>query len=942
MIQIFADFDRNGRVSTQPVEYALRNQPPGVIIQPNLDIDGRSLSAFVSPASGTLTFDHQRTTKSSADDDLLLIKIVTTTPLPPNSRVELQLPIVVGDAIRLYDDHSHVIVSNINATNKVFPLTLNRSNRETNFKLESIAYGSIPFALSPQGLTPNTIIVTVAVFDAQNTRIATDTALVSVSPLILVGDTAPIERLYMAEVPDNTPSVQDVQNAMTTIGTPLVLVPATVNNGDTWLQDQFQLGFSHTPSGIQKAILHLPRLRSDSRPTLGVNNLATFVNDHFPSRNLGVIQDFWLRRITVSDAHGQQIHIPFIESDSINQKIDLLFRLRREVLIVLRENNSPFFNVTKNETDILRIRLGLTLLKGLVRNIYTLLLAAATNDAHRQFLSAKRDTLITAISNYETAVPIGHVGTAVTIIFSTPTITSIELEQQGIMLLAHRLSTLHSSHNYGGNIEISPPLTNHPFGKIVIGLRAFNDNPVDFDLSNFFSDQSQQPLVEVNTSWLQVGHVDEILSFVPSRGYGSSNYAILRASPDRGLKILNAAADLFWSGLNPFSRSVLSPNSRYYERRTGRDLHLSQNDHPVTHMLRGKFWLHKHDNDPISTPLEPPWIYRSMAEQLSGSLTMHHQFPYTPGPGADRNYPAHINVLEFLHFEHSTNQCIEDVLLAERPATPDAISGGAVPIQKTPDTPTSEQTGANNFDDCGVGTGLPDDEKVEFRQFLDDTRLDSILRSEFPNMSIISIPVLFDRMDDWSDEKTIAFLPDLVNIQILGNHVLIPRPYGPRMSIDDAITVLRTAMSDLDASFYSALNQRYIINKRLNQTWHWQDGGTNDTPEVSARDIANMFKDGFTETLDEIEELLVRNSHNRSVFDRNKKVRRGWHKIFIPENNVDLFETYTQLILERLGLTLHWVDSWYYHIHAGGIHCGTNALRRINGITPWWVNQPIT
>jgi hypothetical protein len=33
-------------------------------------------------------------------------------------------------------------------------------------------------------------------------------------------------------------------------------------------------------------------------------------------------------------------------------------------------------------------------------------------------------------------------------------------------------------------------------------------------------------------------------------------------------------------------------------------------------------------------------------------------------------------------------------------------------------------------------------------------------------------------------------------------------------------------------------------------------------------------------------------------------------------------------VLESLGKQVHWVDSWYYHTHGGGIHCGTNVLRR--------------
>jgi hypothetical protein len=61
---------------------------------------------------------------------------------------------------------------------------------------------------------------------------------------------------------------------------------------------------------------------------------------------------------------------------------------------------------------------------------------------------------------------------------------------------------------------------------------------------------------------------------------------------------------------------------------------------------------------------------------------------------------------------------------------------------------------------------------------------------------------------------------------------------------------------------------------------------------------------------------------------------------------VDLFEAYTQVVLEDIGLTVHWVDTWYYHVLAGEIHCGTNVKRRPPGVQPpagfkhWWDVYP--
>jgi hypothetical protein len=68
-----------------------------------------------------------------------------------------------------------------------------------------------------------------------------------------------------------------------------------------------------------------------------------------------------------------------------------------------------------------------------------------------------------------------------------------------------------------------------------------------------------------------------------------------------------------------------------------------------------------------------------------------------------------------------------------------------------------------------------------------------------------------------------------------------------------------------------------------------------------------------------------------------QRLRDGWRQLVIPENTVDLFQAYTALVLEPLGVAVDWVDSWYYHVRFGCIHCGTNVLRRADpSLVPWW------
>ncbi|KRB04234.1 protein-arginine deiminase family protein [Lysobacter sp. Root690] len=94
-----------------------------------------------------------------------------------------------------------------------------------------------------------------------------------------------------------------------------------------------------------------------------------------------------------------------------------------------------------------------------------------------------------------------------------------------------------------GNLECSPPVTVgkkvYPFGRIVYGdgsggtpARAMNSNVV-----RFLKNQAIQAPFSVDTSWLEVGHVDEVFSFCPMKG-APKKFKVLIASPQRAWSIL--------------------------------------------------------------------------------------------------------------------------------------------------------------------------------------------------------------------------------------------------------------------------------------------------------------------------------------------------------------------------------------------------------------------
>ncbi|NMO15923.1 hypothetical protein HPC49_13860 [Pyxidicoccus fallax] len=134
-----------------------------------------------------------------------------------------------------------------------------------------------------------------------------------------------------------------------------------------------------------------------------------------------------------------------------------------------------------------------------------------------------------------------------------------------------------NSLDYGGNVLVSPPVLvqtpglgegdsgpdvdahdEAPYGKIILGDGGSYDagggarSPTP-EFAEFLEAQRVQPVVRVNTAWLEVGHIDEILSFVPAaqtcartgagqpRGHNGARWCALLASMDLAYLLLEAS-----------------------------------------------------------------------------------------------------------------------------------------------------------------------------------------------------------------------------------------------------------------------------------------------------------------------------------------------------------------------------------------------------------------
>ncbi len=79
-----------------------------------------------------------------------------------------------------------------------------------------------------------------------------------------------------------------------------------------------------------------------------------------------------------------------------------------------------------------------------------------------------------------------------------------------------------------GNLEVIPPYAGHPLGRIFHGNVAARSS--DPELRAFLNAQRVQgPVLELDTSWLHVGHVDEFASFIPVSS--PRGWKLLVASP---------------------------------------------------------------------------------------------------------------------------------------------------------------------------------------------------------------------------------------------------------------------------------------------------------------------------------------------------------------------------------------------------------------------------
>ncbi|HEY9808365.1 MAG TPA: protein-arginine deiminase family protein [Halomicronema sp.] len=99
-----------------------------------------------------------------------------------------------------------------------------------------------------------------------------------------------------------------------------------------------------------------------------------------------------------------------------------------------------------------------------------------------------------------------------------------------------RLDALNQWTDWFGNLEVTPPIPGYSLGRIYYGNAgsvAFHPDVIDF----LKAQEIQGPPLDIDTSWLAIRHVDEIISFIPTP---SGKPLMMIVSPEEGVKLLKS------------------------------------------------------------------------------------------------------------------------------------------------------------------------------------------------------------------------------------------------------------------------------------------------------------------------------------------------------------------------------------------------------------------
>jgi hypothetical protein len=863
-----------------------RQRRPGVIVLPNLALDEPITLPLPPPPlpdrRPLRDAVRDNTINANADEAEMTLLRVRRATRPGVPAYDLELRVHAGDAprIRVFEMNAgtpdtwarRMGADSGGAATPTYAITT--AGDTVDFRVEALTLAGDPSLRAPaapaplgrDGVTPvapsrlsgDVWVELVHRDGGAELPALRDTALMTIAPYLLFSNLQPFERMfvvYLRDVTDpngilhaNHSTIADLVEAMTAaLGA--ARVPVRTNavspdviefvphrpvpdgtadaaqglyiidgsgysapnpwDDDVWIQDEIEIGYCwKAPNAWTHMTVHVPRKRG----------LAEFVHREIPAARMGLFDGF--DHMWDSINYGGNIEVSPPVDDTTTAQAE-----GNAGLAIADQPRAPFGKVLLGEGLVFLANLDTGIAGDL--DLGGLPNAAVVTEFRDKGvdLAITTITVTTAGSEWEITITVAGGSITIRLRLEVGRLNLYEPRPFGADVLlggldpavsaslvpdldagGHPSERIQEAFNaIGGNLPVPDIVVRTPGNEWLVVLAGQLGRPMllvrregahlrlsvariaEPSFHRFLTVQGVQPILSFDTAWLHVGHVDEVMIFVPAND--RNGYRLLMSSTELATNIFRAA-------------DALASPAR-----------------PLTDLFRGKKTLLR---------AAPP---STVVTEVS----------------------ATISVAALLASDQASN----DELQTER----------LTPIE---------------------------------------TRLRHCCR--LVAADIIHIPVYFDAMPLGSIGRgglTSARTPHMVNLQVVDRHVMVPRPYGPRMRVADAVSVLNTV--GLAAANAGRLTP-------LVGHWNWSRAGELATDLESTFGVAAAAIRGH--------------ARNSGKFTGAGAVRRNWDRIWIPEDNVDLLEAYVQIVLEDIGLTVHWIDDWdTYHRRSGEIHCGTNVVR---------------
>ncbi len=226
---------------------------------------------------------------------------------------------------------------------------------------------------------------------------------------------------------------------------------------------------------------------------------------------------------------------------------------------------------------------------------------------------------------------------------------------------------------------------------------------------------------------------------------------------------------------------------------------------------------------------------------------------------------------------------------------------------------------------------------------------------------VLTIPMYFKLPTDRAapigseENRTVGENVGMVNMQVVNDHLMVPRPHGPRLPPADAQRVVANTLRrwfrrfppipavrlpSSDEHFFWARPGETVEHLALYFARPVPAAGRPaDEPRRMIVDYLSGYRSSipahYQAAVNTLRDAIVNDPANTGAptpIDRvaPPPARRftNWMRVKIPDGTVDVIEAYMKSILEPLGNTVHFIENYEsYHEMFGEVHCGTNAKR---------------